>query len=375
MNPFLKWVLPLQILAFSLLASLSGCGEGGKNVGNGIDSVATFDTLDPAALVRSLTLRLKRSPKDYELWYKRSKAWYDLGNTAQAIADCDKAIELNVTYPEAYHLRGFYYYAQNNDSAALRDLDRAAQTGSVNPETFYMVGQIFFMRKDYPEALKGYNNAISLDSLAPTYYFARGLLYQAQQKTDKAIEEYRHSLDLDPGFIKVLLVLHDIYLNEKKDPDQAYVFNDRILKVDSLHPLGRYNQGNFFLARANNLTDDEDLVNFQVLLKLAVSEYGMCLQKDGNFALAYYNRGYCHYLLEDYRRAISDFDEVIRIDPFNEKAFFMKASIQEFEGDLNSALANYEQALKINPSFFDAKKAVNELKTKTKVKLDAGNGK
>jgi len=354
----------MMALAMALVAS-DGCGNNIRPGGEQ-DSLSIVDTNSTAFKLKLVNERLATSPGNADIWLERANLFYEMGNLPQAMLDCGKSIELNVTNPDAYHFRGFLHYTQSQDSAALRDLKRAAQLGSMNPETFYMTGQIFFLQKDYPMALEGYNNAISLDSLSPVYFFARGYLYQQQGKIDAAIAEYRLSLERDPGFIKVLVALFDIYMYDKKDPDQAYLFNDRILKVDSMHPVGRYNQGNYFLNRANNITSEEGLIDFQVLLKLAVSEYSKSLSKDPKYALAYYNRGYAYYLLEAYGSAMDDFNKVIELDPMNERAYFMKASIQEFKGDLASALTNYEQSLRLKADFKDASKAVKELKIKLK---------
>lgn len=357
------YLMGLAILGLSLL--ISACGNGGKGEGGALDSIPLVDTNSTQGKIRYLTDLLQKSPNDGQLWIDRSRLWYEEGNTPQAMEDVSKAIEINITNAAAYHLRGFYYYVQNQDSAALRDLKRAAESGSLDPETFYMIGQLHFFQKDYAQALTDYGNAIRLDSTQPTYYFARGFLYQTQGKTDAAIQEYKTALEWDPKFIKVLLALHDVYLDIKHDPDQAYVFNDQILRIDSLHPVARFNQGNFLLARANTITDDAQNIDFTVLVKLAISEYAMCLKRDPKFVKALYNRGYCYYLIENYPRAKADFSSVIDLDPLDSKAFFMRGSISEFEGDLENARMDYERAAQIDPNFRDAVQAAKELKAKT----------
>lgn len=347
-----------------LVLALTGCGEGGAGSGGTQDSLPALDTTSIEGKIRYASGLIQKSPNNGDLWLKRSRLYYEQGNTLLAMEDASKAIELNITFAEAYHLRGFYYYVQNQDSAALRDLKRAAESGSLDPETFYMIGQIHFFQKDYPQALLDYGNAIQLDSTQPTYYFARGFLYQTQGKVDAAIQEYKTALEWDPKFIKVLLALHDVYLDIKQDPDQAYVFNDQILRVDSLHPVARFNQGNFMLARANLITEDARQVDFTVLVKLAIAEYTNCLKRDPKFVKALYNRGYCYYLIENFPRAKSDFSSVIDLDPLDKKAFFMRGSISEFEGDLENARIDYERAAEIDPKFLDAVSAAKELKQK-----------
>ncbi len=352
--------------AFLLSLFLIGCGEkkGGEEA---IDpgTLTVVDTVQqdtsPEAEIKRLTTQIRISPRDYDLYYRRSINWYDAGNTLKAIEDMNKSIELNNMNPDAYYMRGFYYYVQDKDEEALKDLKRAITSNTDNPEVFYLIGQIHFFRKEFVLAEDAYQEAARLDSLQPTYSFALGFMEQERGNTGKAIVYYEEALKKNPAFIKGLSALHDIYLNEKKRADIAMAYNDRIMLVDSTHPIGRFNMGNFFFNKASEITEEEKLPEFQVLMKLAISEYSLCLQNDPDFSQGYYNRGYSYYLLEQYNRAQTDFSTVINLDPYNEKAFFMKASILEFQGDLNGALVNYQQAAKLDPGFREAAKAAREV--------------
>lgn len=360
-------------LSIGLLLALSwGCGEKGKaNGGEGTEIVLTGDsTLSDSGTVEEriarLTEQLGYSRTNWELWNQRSQLWYEAGNVQRAMADIDIAIEHHNTAPDNYYLKGFYYYAQKNDSLAILNLQKAADLASDDPEGYYLLGQLEFLKGDYAAASKAYNTAISLDSMAPTYYFARGFMAESRNKYDEAIAEYDMALKRDPTFIKALLALHDIFLNERKDPDQAFAFNERVILIDSTQPVARFNQGNFFMARANLITDAARFPEFSIIMKIAMAEYTKTIETDPNFVQAYYNRGYCSYLLDQFNRALDDFSTVISLDPFNDKAFFMKGSIQEGQGDLVSALENYRQAVKINPNFREASGAVKELSAKVK---------
>ena len=269
---------------------------------------------------------------------------------------------------------GFYHYVQNQDDAALKDLNRAINVNTDNPEVFYLIGQIHFFRKEYKDAQSAYEAAAKIDSLQPTYSFALGFMEQERGNTTRAIKYFEEALQKNPAFIKALSALHDIYLNEKGRPDLAMAYNDRIMLVDSTHPVGRFNMGNFFFNKASNITAEEKLPEFQVLMKLAISEYSLCLKSDPDFVQGYYNRGYSYYLIEQYNRASDDFSTVINLDPYNVKAYFMKASIQEFQGDLNGALVNYQQAEKLDPNFREASKAVKEVNEKLKTASGDGAG-
>lgn len=348
--------------------------ESGKDPGVIALNDTTPQDTSPEAQIKRLTAQIKLSPKDHDLYYRRSVNWYDAGNTVKAIQDMDQSISLNNMNPEAYYMRGFYNYVQNKDEKALKDLNRSISANTDNPEVFYLIGQIHFFRKEYKLAEDAYKEATKIDSLQPTYSFALGFMEQERGSTGNAIVYYEEALKKNPAFIKALSALHDIYLNEKKRPDIAMAYNDRIMLVDSTHPVGRFNMGNFFFEKAGNITEQERLPEFQVLLKLAISEYSLCIQNDPDFAQGYYNRGYSYYLIEQYNRAQTDFSTVINLDPYNEKAFFMKASILEYQGNLSGALVNYQQASKLDPNFKEALNAVKEVNAKLEVARGTGAG-
>ena len=348
----------LLIIAFG-----TGCGNTGEPEGNAPDSTAmTLDTNTYEGKIVYYNRLVEQSPNDWNLLSQRSLIHYQSGNTQAAIRDVEKAMAISFEAPELYHLKGFYMYVQNEDQAALDNFKLAADFGSLDPETFYMMGQIYFLRNEFEEAEKYYNTAIRFDSLEPTYLFAKGFLQQTQGRYQQAIELYDQSLEIDPGFVKSLAQLYNIQMDVYKDAAKAMEINDRLLEVDSLHPIGHFNSGNFFLGQAQSISDPTQDDQFSFLLKLAISDYGIALLADPQFTQAYYNRGFCFYLLDDFNNAVPDLDKVLAIDPYNEKAHFLKGSILEYYGDLQGALSHFEEAVKLNPDFEDAKTAVNEVK-------------
>lgn len=357
--------LTLWFLCLVFLLGLSACGDGGSGQsGSGQDSLPPVDTSTLEYKINQLTEQLKFSPTNYELLYKRSLLWYDAGNTFEAIQDVDRCIEHNVKWPQGHHLRGFYAYVQNQDSLALAEFRKAAKLGSVDPETFYSMGQIHFFNKEYTLAEDAFDEAMKIDTLQPLYPFAKGYMYESMGAYDKAIKEYEHSLRLDPGFIKSLSGLYTIYKEHKRNYQAAYAYNERILIVDSLHPIGHFNQGDYFLEQADKIADPQREPEFMVYLDLALKEYSQAIQGDAKYARAWYNRGYVKYLKGDYQGASTDFQRVIEIDPLDARAYFMLGSIQEFQGQLEAALSNFKQAVELDPGLKEAAVAVEELESK-----------
>lgn len=320
------------------------------------------DTISPRAHIRVLSRRIAKTPQDYLLYQDRASWYHKAGNTDSAIVDMSTAIGLYQDGADLYYERGAYAFLKNDTAAAMRDFRRAAQLGTTEAENFYQMGQIFHLRRDYTQALNQYNNAIKLDSGVPVYFFAKGLVYEDQKQYSKAAQQHERALTLDPGFVKSLSQLYKIYTEYIKDPAKAKSYADRILTNNPGHPFGRFLAGNIALDRAKNVTDPSQQAVFEKEVSNAIMEYTVAINKDSNFVQARYNRGYCFFLAARYDDAIRDFEAVVKQQPSNAKAHFMLGSIHEYYKDRAMALQHYEAALKADPAFGDAQKAVNELK-------------
>lgn len=73
---------------------------------------------------------IELNPNDADSYRKRALANIDLENYDKAIADCNKAIELDPQYAEAYGIRGASYLALGNSSRAIADFQISARLGS-----------------------------------------------------------------------------------------------------------------------------------------------------------------------------------------------------------------------------------------------------
>ena len=98
-------------------------------------------------------------------------------------------------------------------------------------------------------------------------------------------------------------------------------------------------------------------------------DYDKAVALEPSFALprdrAYSNlgRGYALLQLKQYRRAIDDFDEVLKAVPRSSTALAWRGSAHEGLGNRDKAVADYKAALAIDPSSegaVDGLRALNE---------------
>lgn len=355
----------LRYLIFStiIFALSSACSEKSKDKSDDKDKIEAEipDSLDAETRLKYVNQKIKISPNDPFLYQKKSEILYELGDTPAAIEAIDDAIFKKNDQPEFFYLKGFYFYVNNDYDNAKKYLNKSIELGSENPETYYQLGLIHYFEKDYEKATKWYDVAIEKDSTQVTYIFAKAYIFKDQKKYDESIQVCNAALKIDSTFVKALSELHDIYRNIKNQPKLARKYNNKILAIDSLHPLANFNEGNFLFdeALAKKPTEPKQ---FKKLLKQAIKKYNVSINLTPAFADAYFNRGYTFFELKDYDKALKDFETVSVKNKYDERAFFMMGAIYEYYEEYEKAKENYEKALTINPKFADAKKGLEAVK-------------
>ncbi|MEB3357415.1 MAG: tetratricopeptide repeat protein [Synechococcales bacterium] len=127
---------------------------------------AATNTGDFATAETYWTQLLDEFPDTAALWSNRGNARVSQNKLEEAIADYNRAIELDPTAPDPYLNRG----------TALEGLER------------------------WDEAIADYNRVLELDPNDPAAYNNRGNAEAGQQQWQAAIQDYRHAADLAPDY-------------------------------------------------------------------------------------------------------------------------------------------------------------------------------
>lgn len=83
----------------------------------------------------------------------------------------------------------------------------------------------------------------------------------------------------------------------------------------------------------------------------AIADYTQAIQMNLNYAKAYNQRGLARYQLGDYEAAIEDYNQAIRINPYVAIVYINRADARSHIGDNQGAIEDYTQAIKINPNY------------------------
>ncbi|MDH3508774.1 MAG: TIR domain-containing protein, partial [Gammaproteobacteria bacterium] len=80
------------------------------------------------------------NPDDPAAWHDRAFAHFQKGDNAMAIADCDRALELDATMAVAFNLRGMAHFNLGRYAEALNDLDEALRLAPEYTMAFILKG-------------------------------------------------------------------------------------------------------------------------------------------------------------------------------------------------------------------------------------------
>ena len=108
------------------------------------------------------------------------------GFNISALADYNKAIELNRNYADAYNNRGNLYYLQQKYDLALADYNKAIDINPNYANAYNNRGNLYYDQQKYDLALADYNKAIELNRNFANAYLGRGLSYAILGQTKKA---------------------------------------------------------------------------------------------------------------------------------------------------------------------------------------------
>ena len=225
----------------------------------------------------------------------KTLAEYHEATLAHAFADT--AIREDITYVDAWIIRGYASFLKQEYESALEDLRHAYELDTIRPETHYFLALALLKTHNDAEA------TLFLEkSLDHNFAFENDVrwklieIYSSQQKFDKVIELYKNISKLDPQPEKFIPAVHTA-VNLLKKPALALEITESLLAKNegnilaiNLHAWalianGEYEEAATLLSAAEKI-DDKNARTF--LNKGLLAEK----QGDRNTAKKYYKKSY-----------------------------------------------------------------------------------
>jgi len=160
------------------------------------------------------------SPASAEDYLKSGQEYYKKGQYDLAIADLNKAIELNPRDAGIYGWRGSAYSAKGQYDLAIADYNTAIE---LNPKYAVAYGHrgVAYAHKDrYDLAIADHNTAIELNPKYAFSYMNRGFAYIRKGQYDPAIADLNTAIELNPKYAHAYYHLAFAY-HKKNDKKKA----------------------------------------------------------------------------------------------------------------------------------------------------------
>ncbi len=328
--------------------------------------------------VQTLSLLIGENPKNSLAFVLRGEANAQRKNDADALADFSTAVELDPTNADRLSARGFFCLSRGNTVDALADFNRAIEIDPKNARAHNNRGMARLTSGDIKKAIEdfnacieldptfvpAYNNrsfalaksdrrqealadldkALELDPKAPGTYDNRGALLLDAQEYERALADFTRAIQLD-AYNGNYYVHRRIALTNLKRFAQAQADT---VRIDRLGQLSRLNQAVFrdrenpkaYIDRGNYFLDDNELDN-------ALANFNRALEIDAKNATALTQRSRTWLRRGDVQKALADATASLEIER-REETFGVRGDAYRKLQQYDKAIADYDAAQRID---------------------------
>lgn len=250
-----------------------------------------------------------------QVFYYRGLASLGLGKKEDALKDFEMSIYMDDKYAGPYYERGKILFEKGQKDQGCLDIRAAADLGSAAAKELYednfcwnnsinyiREGNTKLTLKQYEAALNDFTIAIRLNPDSGSSFVKRGQCYYGMGKFSEAITDFKRAIERDPNNAEFYYHLGLAYYSWEKHKDAF----DNFSKAVSMNP----NFSDALLYRAYSC---EAMGNW----KSAIYDYGQIIRIKPEDGFAYYRRGLAKQESKD-KTACTDFKKAAALG--NEEA-------------------------------------------------------
>jgi len=296
--------------------------------------------------------------------YRNAESYVAARQWDLALAALDACIARDPSITDAYYLRGTVRERFHRDEAALTDYNIYVELRPNETEALFARAQLRFRLKRYEEARADFLKLTYLPNLetnsvffqVDTYTGATSSMFTMQGANKAYIFNYLGQTETHLYHLKEAIQWFDsaisrvngdpdIYVNrgiaKQKSNDIYGAMRDfrKALQLNPNHALAKHHLG----TASKSIHPDSS----SAMLDEAIAD-------NPNMPFAYAERGYARMEKRQYREALEDYNQAIRLDPSNPEYFLNRGLIREKVADPEGAYKDYTQAISLRADFYKA---------------------
>ncbi|NJK69341.1 MAG: tetratricopeptide repeat protein [Microcoleus sp. CSU_2_2] len=305
-------------------------------------------------------------------YIRQAQVYLKRGKLTEAMAVCQKAIELQPFSPSAYTTLGEILELQGDPTAAR---DAFIQALEISPKFLLAhayLGQLYGEYCWLDEAVFHYQQALDLKPDWPELHYNLGNVFHKQGNLLGAIDCYRNAIALKPDYVVAFYNLAVVF-NENNQVEAAI---DSYRQVIALQPdyVEAYSNLGCTLSKDDRAAEAIEVYQRaieikpewatpynnlgQVLLakspEKAIASYLTAIELQPDMVLAHYNLGKAWQIQGEHSAAIACFDRAIELNPDYISAYTDAGFCLMTLGQFAEAMTYFQQAIAVKPDFVKA---------------------
>ncbi len=246
--------------------------------------------------------------------------------------------------------------------------------------------------RDFMKALDHFDHAIMLREDYDVPWRLKGNVLDEMGYHEQALECYKHALELfpesDETWFSLGACLYSLarYSEEIICYDRALQYNPQMQKAlinkgSTLHRLGRYQEAletydkvlkiNYRLEKVHN--NKGATLHSLGQLNDALASYNRAIELKHDYVEAWMNKGSLLYEMGRYGEAYESLTEITHVRPELPKGWYLRGLASRKTGNISQAKASFEAAIRLDPDFADAKRALEDVSKRVAEKFPEVN--
>jgi tetratricopeptide (TPR) repeat protein len=165
--------------------------------------IAAYEKDEFAEVIQLLntlqSITIQSAMESWAFFVNRGEIYRLMGENEEALADFNRAIEMDDKLSWAIARRGLVYFAQGKDDKALTDFNRAIELYDKYAWVLSARGKIYLLMGEHEKVLTDFDRAIKLDEKYAKAIANRGQTHRLMGDYDKALSDFNRAIALEAG--------------------------------------------------------------------------------------------------------------------------------------------------------------------------------